>query len=100
MTNAPSELEDTPPDVSVELRTSDKAEGKSVFEELCEERGLRTRAAIARYMGLSARQLKRILDRGDAPGNRFIAMALARFPRCSFRSLFAVIDKKTGLERR
>lgn len=100
MANASSELEDTPPDVAIELRASDTAEGKSVFEEMCEERGLTTYAAKARYMAVSPRQLKRIVERDDSPSDRFIAVALARFPRCSFRSLFAVIDKKTGQERR
>lgn len=100
MATASNELEDTPPDVSIELRASDKAENTSVFEEMCEERGLTTHAARARYMGVSPRQLKRIVEHDDDPSSRFIAVALARFPRCSFRSLFAVIDKTTGKERR
>ena len=84
----------------VRLRASIEVPGLTVFEELCQERGLETNTAIARYMGVSPRQLKRIVGGDDDPSSRFIAMALARFPRCSFRSLFAVIDKKTGQERR
>lgn len=71
-----------------------------MFAELCAERGLKTTAAIAEHLGLSERTVDRVLDEDSDPSGRFIAKTLARWPRLSFRSLFAIVEIKTGEERR
>lgn len=82
----------TAPDVTTKLRSE-------VFAELCAERGLKTAASIAEHLGVSERTLDRVTDGEDASG-RFIAKVMARWPRLSFRSVFAVVDVTTGEERR
>lgn len=83
----------TAPDVTVKLR-------RDVFAELCTERGLKTTAAIAEHLGLSERTVDRVLNEDSDPSNRFIAKTLACWRRLSFRSLFAIVETKTGEERR
>lgn len=89
-----------PPEATTKLRRSESDRGGTVLAELCGECGLKTTAAIAAYIGLSPRQTDRVVNHGDNPSGKFIAQALARWPRCSFRALFAVVDETTGEEVR
>lgn len=88
------------PNVTIKLRQSEANGDRTVFAELCEERGLKTATAIAKHIGMSDKTVALIVDRDRDPSGKFIAQALARWPRCSFRALFAVVDETTGEERR
>jgi hypothetical protein len=70
------------------------------FVKVCAERGLNTNAAIATTVGLSERQIERIINDGADPSGRFIGRVLATWPMCSFRALFAVVNETTGEEVR
>lgn len=80
------------PNVTTKLR-------HDAFTELCGERDLTTVAAIAKYLGVSEKTVSRVTD-GGTPSGTFIGKTLARWPRCSFRSVFAVVDEITGEEVR
>lgn len=73
---------------------------RTAFAQVCSERGLNTTAAIASAIGLSERQIERVIKENADPSARFIARCLANWPMLSFRSLFAVVDETTGEERR
>jgi predicted DNA-binding transcriptional regulator AlpA len=79
--------------VTVKLR-------REIFNKVCAERGLNTIAAVAKTIGLSERQVDRVVNDGDDPSGRFIGRALAAWPLLSFRALFAVVDETTGEEMR
>jgi hypothetical protein len=81
------------PNVTTKLR-------QDVFNELCQDRDLTTTAAIAKHIGVSEKTVSRVAEQGGTPSGTFIARTLARWPRCSFRSLFAVVDETTGKEMR
>lgn len=70
------------------------------FVKVCAERGLNTNTAIATTIGLSGRQIERVVEHGAGPSGRFIGGVLAAWPMYSFRSLFAVVDESTGKEMR
>lgn len=86
-----TEQDSIAPNVSTRLRAE-------VFTELCAERGLNTKAAKAGALGVSEKTISRLIAGEDAAG--IVAPALAIWRRCSFRSLFAVIDNATGEEMR
>jgi hypothetical protein len=94
--------EDKPeaPSAVIRLRRAKAGQGETVLAGLCDERDLKTTAAMAKYIGVSDKTVSRIVDHAGEASGRFIAKVLARWPMCSFRSLFAVVDETTGEELR
>lgn len=77
------------------------------FIKACDERGLKTDAAIATLVGLSEKTVRRVVNLNDNPkivpddpSGQFIGRTLAAWPMYSFRALFAVVDETTGEEVR
>ena len=58
--------------------------------------GLETPWAIAKHLRVSHTTVQRTLSGDMAPGERFIAKALAGFPDLEFADLFEVVDKPEG----
>lgn len=62
-----------------------------LFREIAHRRGWTTTAAVARAIGLSPQQVKKILDGEQEPTTRFIAGFLAAVPEAGFSRTFDLV---------